>query len=107
MFRIPKALRILLLVACCFSLLPLSAFAEEKVWRVLYVEGGPFSNYQNTLAHTARGLEKLGLIDNGQVTVPANSESSLEMWQWLSENAKGRIQFLRDGHYSAEWDGAS
>ena len=81
MFRISKALKILLLCAFCFSFLPISASADEKVWRVLYVEGGPFTNYQNTLAYTARGLAKLGLIDNGQVEIPKNSESSLEMWE--------------------------
>ena len=107
MFRISKALKILLICTFCFSFLPLSASAEEKIWRVLYVEGGPFTNYQNTLAYTARGLAKLGLIDNGQVNIPKDSESSLEMWEWLSENAKGRIRFLRDGHYSAEWDSAA
>ena len=80
------------------------AHAEEKTWRVLYVEGGPFSNYQQTLAQTARGLEELGLIDNGQVAVPADTESTAAMWQWLADNADGRIKFLRDGHYSADWD---
>lgn len=80
------------------------AQAEEKVWRVLYVEGGPFSNYQQTLAQTARGLEKLGLIDNGQVSIPKDTESTSAMWLWLADHARGRIKFLRDGHYSAEWD---
>ena len=80
------------------------AGAEEKVWRVLYIEGGPFSNYQQTLAHTARGLEKLGLIDNGQVAIPEGTESTVAMWQWLADNARGRVKFLRDGHYSADWD---
>ncbi|HJD96684.1 ABC transporter substrate-binding protein [Mailhella massiliensis] len=80
------------------------AWAGEKVWRVLYVEGGPFSNYQQTLAHTARGLEKLGLIDNGQVAIPTGTESTSAMWLWLADHAKGRVKFLRDGHYSAEWD---
>ncbi|MGN1038810.1 MAG: ABC transporter substrate-binding protein [Mailhella sp.] len=80
------------------------AQAEEKIWRVLYVEGGPYSNYQQTLAHTARGLEKLGLISNGQVEIPEHSESTVEMWNWLADHAKGRIRFLRDGHYSADWD---
>ena len=104
MFSVSKVLRFLLLFAVCLPFLLTSASAGEKVWRVLYVEGGPFSNYQNTLAYTARGLEKLGLIDNGQVAIPENSESSLEMWEWLAENARGRIRFMRDGHYSAEWD---
>ncbi|MBR3880454.1 MAG: ABC transporter substrate-binding protein [Mailhella sp.] len=78
--------------------------ADEKIWRAIYVEGGAFSNYQNTLAYTARGLEKLGLVKNAAVDIPSDSESTREMWGWLSENAKGRIKFMPDGHYSADWD---
>lgn len=94
----------LLLLSLACSLSPVPAQGAGKVWRALYVEGGPFSNYQQMLAHTARGLEKLGLIDNGQVAIPADTESAAEMWCWLSENAGGRIQFLPDGHYTADWD---
>ena len=75
-----------------------------QVLNVLYVEGGPFSNYQQILAHTARGLETLGVITDAQVPVPDDTESAREMWQWLSENAAGRLRFLADGFYSADWD---
>ena len=94
-----------LLVIFVLSGSPVSA--EEKIWRVIYVEGGPFSNYQNTLAHTARGLEKLGLIENGMVEIPAGSESTREMWDWLATNAHGHMKFLPDGHYTANWDAHS
>ena len=93
-----------LLPAIYASAEPASVPAADKVWRVIYVEGGPFSNYQQTLAHTARGLQKLGLISNGQVKIPKNSESASDMWLWLADNARGRISFMRDGFYSAEWD---
>lgn len=78
--------------------------ASGKTWRVLYVEGGPYTNYQQTLAWTARALARLGLIENGDVPVPQNTESSRGMWTWLSENAGGTLTFLADGHYSADWD---
>lgn len=88
------------------SVLPVSAGeATPKKWRILYVEGGPYTNYQQLLAGTARGLARLGLIANGNVAIPAETESSREMWEWLSKNAGGnRIEFLRDGYYSANWD---
>lgn len=96
---------ILLFIALfLFSFCALPAYASPKIWRAIYVEGGPFSNYQQLLAHTARGLEELGLIDDGKVAVPSGTESTREMWQWLSGNAGGRIEFVADGHYSAEWD---
>jgi len=61
-----------LLLALLFLSFSITARADsgKKTWRVLYVEGGPFSNYQQTLAHTARRLEKLGIIDNSQVPIP-------------------------------------
>ncbi len=101
-------LNILLVLFIAFPAAAASSSAHgEKTWRVLYVEGGPFGNYQQTLAWTARGLERLGMIDNGQVEIPKNSESAREMWQWLAEHAKGRVTFLRDGFYSAQWDAAA
>lgn len=105
MSSIAKFFQSLLLTAACLPLLCASASAKEKVWRAIYVEGGPFTNYQQTLAHTARGLEKLGIVSNAQVAIPQGDESSREMWEWLSDNTAGRIRFMRDGHYSAEWDG--
>lgn len=79
--------------------------AAPKKWRIIYVEGGPYTNYQQLLAGTARGLARLGLIDNGNVSVPSGTESSREMWEWLSRNAGGsRIEFVRDGYYSSNWD---
>ncbi|SFJ23692.1 ABC-type uncharacterized transport system, substrate-binding protein [Desulfomicrobium apsheronum] len=77
----------------------------HKKWRVAYVEGGPYTDYQQIFAGTVRGLAKLGLIENGDVPVPENSESTQEMWTWLCANAGGgRMEFLPDGYYSSNWD---
>ena len=93
---------LLALLAC----MPQAALGadQKKNLNVIYVEGGPYVNYQQTLAHTARGLEKNKLILNGRVPIPAKTESAQEMWQWLSEHAGGRIRFLKDGFYSAGWN---
>jgi ABC-type uncharacterized transport system substrate-binding protein len=80
----------------------------EKKWRMIYVEGGPFKDYRLTLVGLARGLEKLGLIEDGQVPFDSNNsnvEDSEPLWRWLSENAGGDyLEFLADGFYSANWD---
>lgn len=104
MLHVSRIFRYLFLLAIVLPFLSASALAEEKVWRVLYVEGGPFSNYQKTLAYTARGLEELGLLKNAAVQIPENSESSREMWEWLARNASGRLKFVEDAHYTADWD---
>lgn len=104
-------------VLACLLLLPLllrdCAFAapaqdnpdEEKIWRVIYVEGGPFSDYQRIFQGLALGLEERGLIENGHVPLPPDSEETRGMWRWLVSHAGGEhIVFLPDGFYSAGWD---
>ncbi|MBR4424295.1 MAG: ABC transporter substrate-binding protein [Mailhella sp.] len=103
-----RAMRLLLslflLLSLAFSAADAPGEDGGKTWRVLYVEGGPYGNYQQTLAWTARGLERLGLIGNGQVEIPKDTEDAKEMWQWLADNARGKVRFLRDGFYTAQWD---
>lgn len=72
--------------------------------RAILITGGGYSRYQKVLQATARGLERVDVIDDGDVEIPELSPSTEEMWRWLSENAGGdRLEFLRDGHYSYEW----
>lgn len=79
--------------------------AQPKVWRVAYVEGGPFVDYQKILRGIAVGLHRMGLIENGSVPIPENSEDVSAMWEWLARNAGGTVvRFLPDGFYSANWD---
>ena len=86
---------------------PANAAEPHKKWRVIYVEGGPYTDYQQIFLGTVRGLAKLGLIENGRIPTPADSESTREMWAWLCANAGGdRFEFLSDGYYSANWDEA-
>lgn len=108
--RLPLCLLLALLLC-----LPCPAFATSpakapsadtgKVWRVIYVEGGPFSDYQRVFRGLALGLQQQGLIRNGNVPLPKDSEDCREMWTWLTENAGGnRMFFPPDGFYSAGWD---
>ena len=83
----------------------LGASAPQKVWRVAYIEGGPFVDYQKVLRGVALGLQRMGLIRNGAVPLPENSESVSGMWEWLAHNAGGtKVRFLTDAFYSADWD---
>ncbi len=69
------------------------------------MEGGPFSDYQRIFQGLALGLEERGLIRNGHVPLPKDSEEVRVMWEWLHRHAGGnRLVFLADGFYSAEWD---
>ena len=78
---------------------------SEKVWRLAYLEGGPFSDYQRIFPGLSLGLKNRGLKKNGRVPLPQNSEEAAGMWRWMADNAGGdRLIFLSDGFYSAGWD---
>ncbi len=86
--------------------LPLPPKPPHK-WRIIYIEGGAFKDYYLTLVGLAHGLEKLGLIANGQVPFDEKLEDSSPLWQWLAAEAGGDyLEFLADGYYSADWDDA-
>ncbi len=80
---------------------------DGQKWRLIYVEGGHFKDYYLTLAGLAHGLEELGLIADGRVPAAEDSEDARPLWEWLAANAGGgRLEFLADGYYSANWDEA-
>ena len=79
----------------------------EKKWRVAYIEGGGYTDYQRILAATAKGLAELGVIADGYVPIPEKTDDTRPIWDWLAEHAGGdRLVFLKDGYYSANWDAA-
>ena len=79
----------------------------EKKWRVAYIEGGGYTDYQRILAATAKGLAELGVIADGDVPIPEKTDDTRPIWDWLAEHAGGdRLVFLKDGYYSANWDAA-
>lgn len=98
----------LLLVLCTvFIAVPSMANSNlsEKKWRIIYVEGGGYTDYQQILAATVSNMAKLGLIENGNVPTPVGTNSTKPMWEWLAMNAGGKnIEFVKDGYYSANWD---
>ena len=38
---------------------------------------------------------------------PQSGEQTADLWKWLTTNTKSRyIEFVKDGHYTANWDKA-
>ena len=77
-----------------------------KKWRIGYFEGGPYTNYQQTLAATVRGLMKLGWIATAELPAPPEDETTSALWQWLAAQQSEYVEFVSDAHYSANWDDA-
>ena len=82
-----------------------AAESPGRPLRVAYIEGGPYINYQRVLVGVAQGLAELGLVKNGNVLLPEDTESTAGVWQWLCDNAGGdAIEFVPDAYYSADWN---
>ncbi len=96
---------ICLLLGVCL-LEPKAAFAgKNHKLRLIYVEGGEYTHYPQVFRFFAQNLQELGLIENGDVPIPADSESMETPWQWMAKNAGGNhIEFLADGFYSGRYN---
>jgi len=76
-----------------------------KKWRIGYLEGGPYVNYQLYLKGIVGALGDLGWVQ--KVTIPAQSDSedTSRMWAWIAANVKSDyLEFVADAYYSAKWD---
>lgn len=74
-------------------------------WRIAYVEGGPYSEYQSTLMAILKGFIQQNVIKKINLP-PVNSFNDCkELWDWAVKNTKSdSIEFIPDGFYSANWD---
>jgi ABC-type uncharacterized transport system substrate-binding protein len=80
------------------------ATKNGKKWRVAYYEGGEYIDYQVILIATIKGLIQLGWIEQTEIP-PQKGEQTQNLWNWLSANTKSKyIEFVKDAHYSANWD---
>ena len=84
---------------------PTPALDRQEPFRLICWEAGPHADHQLILQGLAEGLKELGLIKTGSVPEPLDN-STAPLWQWLADNATGRVAFLEDGFYSADWNEA-
>lgn len=75
-----------------------------KKWRIGYYEGGEYIDYQKVLIATVKGLMELEWIEPARIP-PQKGEQTGEFWNWLATKTKSKyIEFVKDAHYSANWD---
>lgn len=74
-------------------------------WRIGYLEGGPYIQYQQTLRATALSLAKLGWIAPIEIPDFADPEDTGEMWKFLAAKVKSDfLEFVENAHASSNWD---
>ena len=76
-----------------------------KKWRIGYLEGGPWPDYQATLIETLMGLAELGWIKKVELPDLPNSEDTKVLWTWLSNNADSNyLDFVENAYWSSNWE---
>jgi len=103
---------------CIFSLSLSTGFAADKKeystappekaakkWRIGYLEGGPYKDYQSVLIATVKGLAELGWIEKTDIPAQENNENTDKLWEWLAANVKSKyLEFAPDAYYSNNWN---
>jgi ABC-type uncharacterized transport system substrate-binding protein len=73
-------------------------------WRIAYCEGGEYIDYKLTLIATVKGLMEIGWVEYAEIP-EVKGEATTHIWDWLADNSRSNyIQFVKNAHYSADWD---
>jgi len=76
----------------------------SKKWRIGYLEGGNYKDYQKVLIATVEGLIGMGWIEKMSIPEQENKEDNSNLWAWLAANAKSKyLEFAADAYYSDNW----
>lgn len=79
---------------------------RKEKFRIAYYEGGPYSDYTDTMRMFAQGLLELGWID--AESIPEYHEEQPKIfWDWLSKCDSKYLTFRPEDGYSARWDSST
>ncbi len=73
---------------------------DGSKWRIGYLEGGQFPDYEVITKATVRGLIALGWMQPLDLP-PQNNPEAGGFWRWLAANAKSdHLEFVADAYYA-------
>ena len=79
--------------------------AVKKKWRIGYLEGGLYKDYQKTLLAIVNGLSKIGWIEKITIPPQKDKENTRGIWKYLADNATSKyVRFVSDAYYSSNWN---
>ena len=75
-----------------------------KKWRIGYLEGGNYPDYETILKATVRGLINLGWIE--EMEIPQNDNPNhKEFWEWLAAKTRSNyVEFVPDAFWSSDFN---
>ncbi len=74
-------------------------------FRIGYLEGGPYMDYQKSFRGFIAGLVELGWIEPIDLPPTKDPNETRALWDYVVEHAKSEyITFLKDGFYTSGWN---
>jgi ABC-type uncharacterized transport system substrate-binding protein len=104
------------LAALCLLSSPIEAAKQPEVsieprtnngkkWRIGYIEGGPYQDYQSVLKTLIQNLIVLGWIEKTPFPQTRDEHETQTIWSWLAADVQSDyLDFVADAYWSAGWD---
>ncbi len=74
-------------------------------WRIGYMEGGPYENYQSVFRAFIDQLMENGWIKESALPVPSNPAETRTLWEWLASGSRSAyLEFPADAFWSGNWN---
>jgi ABC-type uncharacterized transport system substrate-binding protein len=78
---------------------------KGKKYRIGYLEGGPYQEYQTVLKALVDSLVEFGWIEKRSYPQALDEQETWTLWSWLATEAPSDyLDFVTDGYWSAGWD---
>ena len=105
--KISRSLILICLFSLAFGSLAVAAsmprLNKGEKWNIAYYEGGPFSDYAETMKVLLAGLMELGWIDPADLP-RYDREIQMPYWDWLGQCQSSFLTFKGENGFSADWD---
>ncbi len=77
---------------------------KGKKWRIGYLEGGPYANYQSILKAMTKTLMDAGWIQHASIPECQDEIETKTLWNFLSTQIQSNyLEFPSDAYWTAEW----
>ncbi|MGX9365506.1 ABC transporter substrate-binding protein [Desulfoplanes sp. PS50] len=75
------------------------------LFRIGYLEGGPYMDYQKSFRGTIAAMAELGWIEPIDLPPTKDPNETRALWDYVAEHAKSDyLCFLKDGFYTSQWN---
>lgn len=76
-----------------------------KKWRIGYIQGGPYQDYQSILKELVKALAEMGWMEKTPLPQTADAQETQTLWNWLAHEVKSPyLEFPADAYWDARWD---